>query len=174
MKSTSRDDLEAQLWLALSSMEDTRSFLGHGQIAQSDTLGALMAVDVNLTLASRDRFISCLCPYLAPWHCNTLRYSDFMSESLTPALQEVIVASREDATHKSTRHVANLGLAQGSWPSSQDPPCSGDSISRCPTGSWPPCSRQSFIWSARFLLFPGRIQLFRKWFPPEPPPLPHP
>ena len=121
VKSMSRDDLKAQLQLALSSVEDSRSFLGHGQITQSDTLGALTPIDVNLMLASQDRFLSCLCPYLAPWHCATLCYSDFMSESLMLALQGVILASCEDATHKSARQVANLGLSQSSRPSSQTP-----------------------------------------------------
>ena len=58
VKSASRDDTEAQIQLALSSVEDMRSFLGHDQIAQFDCLGALMAGDVNLMLACRDRFLS--------------------------------------------------------------------------------------------------------------------
>ena len=62
VKTTSKADLR----LALSSVEDTRSFLSHGQAAQSDALGALTAIDVNLTLASWDRFLTRLRPYLAP------------------------------------------------------------------------------------------------------------
>ena len=122
VKLTSRSDLEAQLWLALSSVEDTKSFLSHGQATQSDALGPLTVIDVDLTLASQDRFLTCLRPYLALWHRATLRYSDLMSESLMRALQEVIVASREDATHESTCQVTNLGLSQDRRPSSHGPP----------------------------------------------------
>ena len=49
VKLMSRGDLEAQLWLALSSVEDTRSFLDHSRIAQSDTLGALTAIGMMST-----------------------------------------------------------------------------------------------------------------------------
>ena len=51
VKTTSKADLESRSRLALSSVEDTRSFLSHGQAVQSDVLGALTAIDVNLTLA---------------------------------------------------------------------------------------------------------------------------
>ena len=38
---------------------------------QSDTLGALTAIDVNLTLGLWDRFLTRLRLYLAPWHLGT-------------------------------------------------------------------------------------------------------
>ena len=144
VNSTSRSDLEAQLRLALSSVEDTKSFLSHGQAAQSDALGSLTAIDVNLTVASRDRFSTRLLLYLPPWHRAILRYSDFMSESLMPALQEVIVASREDATHESTRQVANLGLSQGRRPSSHGPPRAGGR-SAVPHGDVAPVRRATVL-----------------------------
>ena len=66
VKSALRLDLEAQLWLVLSSVEDTKSFLCHGQAAQSVALGALTAININLTLSSWDGFLPCLHLYLAP------------------------------------------------------------------------------------------------------------
>ena len=65
-------DLESQLRLVQLFVEDTKSFLSHGQATQSDAIGALAVIDVNLTLASRDRFLAHLRPYLAPWHRTTL------------------------------------------------------------------------------------------------------
>ena len=69
-------------------------------------------------MAPWDRFLAHLCLYLTPWHRTTLQYSDFMSELLMPALQEVIVASHEDSTHELMCLVANLGLMQSRQPSS--------------------------------------------------------
>ena len=57
-----------------------------------------------------------------------------MSKSLLPVLQEVIAASCEDATHESTPQVANLGLSQGSWSSSQAPPRAKGSQHSVPQG----------------------------------------
>ena len=142
-----RDDLEVQLWLALSFMEDSKSFLSHG-LTQSDTVRALVAIDANLTLASRDRFLSRLGPYLALWHRTTLRYLDFMSESVMLTLQEVIVASREDATHESTCQVANLELSHvGQTALLPAPPVGRGITAWCHTGPCPLCSGQSSIWT---------------------------
>ena len=100
VKTAPRADLESQLQLALFAVEDTRSFSSHGQAAQSDALGPLMAINVNLMLVSWDGFLMHLCLYLAPWHRSTLQYSDFMSETLMSSLQEAVVASCEDTTHE--------------------------------------------------------------------------
>ena len=136
MKSKCKDDLEPQFWLALSSVENTKSFLGYGQIAQSDTLGALMhSYQCQLNIGILGQLLSCLCLYLAPWHHTTLCYSDFMSESLMPALEEVIVASHEDTTHESTHQMALLpGL-----------PCGGEVPSWCYTRLCPRCSWPLFV-----------------------------
>ena len=58
-------DLEAQVRLALFSVKDTKSFLSYDHTGHSDTLGALTATDVNLTLVSGDRFLARPCPCLS-------------------------------------------------------------------------------------------------------------
>ena len=121
LKSKSRTELEAHLQLALSSVKDARSFQSYGQSKDLDTLGALMATNVNLTLASGDRILARLRPYLAPRHPAHSALLRLYVWTPMSAIQEVIVASCEDTTQEWTCQDANLVLTQNRRPSSQAP-----------------------------------------------------
>ena len=105
-----------------SLARESRAFLAHGQLATSDMTSTVVASDVNMTLALRDKFLTKLLSYLSPKHRGMLRKSGFCSDQLFPSLPEVGAAAREDATHESTHQLAAMCLPQGSWPSARGPP----------------------------------------------------
>ena len=109
-------------WRELDSLaRESRDFLAHSQLATSDMTGTVVASDVNMTSALRDKLLTKLCPYLCPKHRGTLQNSGFHSDQLFPSLPEVGAAAREDAAHESTCQLAAMRLPQGSRPSSRIP-----------------------------------------------------
>ncbi len=117
-------DAQKQEMSNLVGQVDT--FLTRAKAATFDSVGSLTSVDVNMTICQRDKFVSRLRGYLAPWHAKTLRHSGFRSKDLMPGVPEVIVKAQEDATHESTRQVASH-FAKTTKPTSRGPSVSGSS-----------------------------------------------
>ncbi len=115
-------DKLAQLECTADSAAD---FLAHADLSASDTVGTAVGLDVNLTLAQRDKFIPKLRSYLGLRHRRSLRNGTFRSKDLLPTLPEVTTAAREDAQHESTRQLASIKWSASHRPSSAVPPRAG-------------------------------------------------
>ena len=101
IQSDLRSSLEFQAHDSVALGWRAKGFLTQSQTAQSDALGAVIAIDVNLILAPRDRFITQLRLYVAPWNHAILHNGGLMADQLLPALSEVCVAAWEDPLHES-------------------------------------------------------------------------
>lgn len=82
-----------------------------GNMAQSsavDTMGALVAVDVNMVLNVRDKLNEKLDTFLSH-HAVVLRHGPFMDLDLMPNLDHVVDEAPKDAQVAQTRHFAHYG-----------------------------------------------------------------
>ena len=87
------------------ALEQASAFLGAARFAAKDSVGAVIGLDVNLTLAQRDKFISHLYPYLA-YQTTDIRYADFESDLLMPNIPQVVEESAADAQREQARKFA--------------------------------------------------------------------
>lgn len=104
----------------LPLLEQAMSFVERAKTASFDSVGSLALVDVNLTLAQRDKLVTRLRPYLVH-HTAKLRHASCMSKDLLPNVAEISTLARDDATQESTRQLAtHLGeVTKGRKPQQQ-------------------------------------------------------
>jgi hypothetical protein len=81
------------------------TFLERATYASFDSVGAMVGVDVNLTLPMRDRYTSKLHSYLTQ-HAPTLRNASCSSKEVLPGVAEVALLARNDASHELARLAA--------------------------------------------------------------------
>lgn len=103
--SNTKKTIDKQKEDILPLMAQMQTFLERTRCAMFDSIGSLATVDVNVTLAQRDRYVSKLRPYLVR-HTTKLRHATCMSEKLLPNVEEISVLARDDAAQESTRQVA--------------------------------------------------------------------
>jgi len=101
----SHEAVDKQKKELLPILEQVSSFIERAKYASFDSLGLLAIVDVNLTLAQRDKYVTRLRPYLAH-HAPMLRHASCMSKDILPNVAEVAALARDDTTQELTRQLA--------------------------------------------------------------------
>lgn len=101
----SRKAVDDQRKAMLPILHQLSVFVERAKYASFDALGSLAVVDVNLTLAQRDKFVPRLRPYLVH-HAPALRHATCMSKDLLPNVPEISALARDDAAQESTRQLA--------------------------------------------------------------------